>query len=257
MPSTPIFLSGIREEQQVSILSNFIRDNKHSFCTAVVLAAGSSTRMGTDKMALELGGIPVLARTLLTVDSFRCVDEIIVVTRLDNIEACASLCDRYHINKVTAVISGGATRTESALAGATAADRRARIIAIHDGARPFVTEEVFEQTVHTAVLYGAAAPAVKVHDTVKRAENGVVLETPDRETLFAVQTPQAFEADIIKGALTKAITDDAQYTDDCAAVEALGVSVRLTQGEYENIKLTSPLDIFLGEAVLKSRGECR
>lgn len=237
----------------MSKISDTIRKLHHSYCTVVVVAAGQSERMGEDKLFLEIGGMPVLARTLAALNQSEAVDEIIVVTREERFEAVGGLRETYGIDKLTKLILGGETRTGSALAGAVAASRKAKIICIHDGARPFVTHEVIADAVHHAVLYQAAAPAVPLKDTVKKAEKGVVSETPDRKTLFAVQTPQAFQADIVKAALTKAAKDGVSYTDDCAAAEALGCVVRLSKGDEDNIKITTPADLALAEAILKKR----
>jgi len=234
-------------------LSDFIRKNHHVRCSCVVAAAGSSQRMGEDKLKIKIGSAPVLAHTLRALQSCDAIDEIIVVTGLEKIEETAELCRTYGILKAAKILAGGATRTESALIGCCAADEKARIICIHDGARPFVTDEVIKEVVHNAILYRAAAPAVPVKDTIKVGENGIITETLDRSSLAAMQTPQAFDADIIKGALTLANESETVYTDDCAAVEALGVKVRLTQGSEENIKITTPLDVEMAKAILAKR----
>ena len=239
----------------MSSVSDFIRKAHHSFCTVVVVAAGESARMGQDKLVLELRGVPVLARTLQALDACPAVDEIIVVTRPEKLDAVAELKEKYKVRKLTKVVLGGATRTESALSGASEADKRAKIICIHDAARPFVTDEIIAEAVHYAVLYQAAAPAVPVKDTIKRARDGVTIETPERAELFAVQTPQAFQPEIIKAALTAAVRDGKSYTDDCAAVEVLGVHAYLSRGSEENIKITTPADLPLAEVILNNRSE--
>lgn len=227
---------------------------KKAPCTAVIAAAGASTRMGGDKLFMPLAGIPVLARTLMQFELCPAVTEIIVVTREDRIVPVADLCREYGITKATKILAGGATRAESAAAGVFQADRHSGLIAIADGARPLVTPELIAKTVEAAKTYRAAAVAVPVKDTIKTAENGVVTGTPDRSSLFAVQTPQVFDADLIKGALTKALRDHLPVTDDCSAVEALGHPVYLIEGSYENIKITTPEDLALAEALLAARG---
>ena len=239
----------------MSSVSDFIRKVHHSFCTAVVVAAGASSRMGKDKLFLQLDGVPVLARTLMALDAAEAVDEIIVVTREEKLVVVAALKDEYRLKKLSKVVVGGASRTESALAGVSEANSRAKIICIHDAVRPFVTPEIIADAVHYAVLYQSAAPAIPVKDTIKIADGGVVSDTPDRAQLFAVQTPQAFQADIIKAALTAALRDGVSYTDDCAAAEALGVRTYLCRGSEENIKLTTPADLPVAEAILKNRRE--
>ena len=239
----------------MSKVSDFLRKAHHSFCTVVVVAAGNSVRMGRDKLMLPLCGTPILARTLTALNNCRAVDELIVVTQLEKLDAVGAMREEYDIHKLTKIVLGGKTRTESALAGVTEADSRAKIICIHDGVRPFVTNEIIEDVVHYAVLYHAAAPAIPVKDTIKRADHGVVTDTPDRAALFAVQTPQAFQADIIKAALTSAVQNNQSFTDDCAAVEAIGVKAYLSRGSEDNIKITTPTDLYLAEAIQRNRSE--
>ena len=147
----------------------------------------------------------------------------------------------------------GDTRTASVLAGAREVSGEAELIAIHDGARPLVPPEVVDAAILRAAECGAAAPAVPVKDTVKRASGALVEATLDRDSLFAVQTPQVFQADLIRGALQKALDDGAAVTDDCAAVERIGMTVALTEGSYENIKITTPTDLLIAEAILSGR----
>lgn len=226
------------------------------FCTAVVPAAGSSTRMeGQDKVLLPLGDLPVLVRTLRALEECPLIHEIVAVTREDLIVPVSQLCKDFAFGKVTHIVVGGATRTLSVLSGIQEASLDAELIAIHDGARPFVTEEILETVLAAAAQYGAAAPAIPVTDTIKRASGGVVEESLDRDTLFAVQTPQVFEASLIKAALQSAAEEGISLTDDCAAVERLGMSVHLTAGDRANIKITTPTDLDLGLGILNGRGE--
>ena len=212
------------------------------FCTAVVPAAGSSTRMeGQDKMLLELGDRPVLVRTLQALEACNLIHEIVVVTREDLVVPVSRLCRDFGLEKVTKVVTGGATRTLSVLAGIRSASPEAELIAVHDGARPFVTQELLEKVIRKAAECGAAAPAVE--------------ETLDREILFAIQTPQVFEASLLKAALQKAAEDGVTLTDDCAAVERLGMRISLTKGDRANLKLTTPADLDLGLGILIGRGE--
>lgn len=222
-------------------------------CSAVVVAAGSSVRMGRDKLTLPLRGVSVLVRTLQALDGCSCISEIVVVTREDRLEEIAALCHSAGVSKVRSVVKGGKTRTESALAGLLAIDSRSRYVLIHDGARPLVTEATVEAVLRSAAAYRNACPAVPVTDTVKRCEGDVVVETPERSSLRAVQTPQGFLTDLVKTALTKAVAAGKEYTDDCAAVEALGVPTHICQGNAENIKITAPQDIELAELILQRR----
>lgn len=223
-------------------------------CTAVVPAAGRSVRMGEDKLFLPLGDSPVLLRTLWALEQCEGITEIVVVTREDQIVPVGQLCRDAGLIKVHKVVVGGETRTESVLAGLREADPSAELIAVHDAARPLLTGALLEEVLKAAAQYGAAAPAVPVKDTIKRAVKGVVESTPDRSELFSVQTPQVFEHGLLLGALEKALAEGAQLTDDCSAVERLGMPVHLTAGSYENIKLTTPEDLAVAESILERRG---
>ena len=239
----------------MSKAADLIRKVKNTTCSVVVVAAGSSTRMGKDKLFLDLEGIPVLARTLRVFEECGFVQEVILVVREDRAEKAADLCRTCGIQKVAKIIFGGATRTESVLAGVSSISRDARIVLVHDGARPLVTEDIVYDAMHKAALYSAAAPAIPVTDTIKEIQQDIVVRTPERSSLVAVQTPQAFVPEILKAALTSAVRDGKEYTDDCAAVEAMGVRVRLCKGSPENIKITRPIDMELAAEILRNRHE--
>lgn len=239
----------------MSILNMFRKTTqKKAGCTAVIVAAGSSRRMGADKLFLPMAGVPVIVRTLMQFQACDSIDEIIIVTRDDKLVEMADYCKQYGITKATKILQGGKERVESSAAGVFEADRHSEYIAISDGARPLITPELISSMVDAARKYGAAAPAVPVKDTIKSAENGVVTGTPDRSKLFAIQTPQVFEADLIKGALTKAIRENIPVTDDCSAVEAMGYPVHLVEGSYRNIKITTQEDLIVSEAFLAAMG---
>lgn len=224
------------------------------YCAAVVAAAGSSARMGgEDKIMLPLMGEPVIVHTLRALEYCPYIQEIIVVTREELIVPLSKLCADYFLTKVSKVLLGGDTRTRSVRLGVAEVSDKAELIAIHDGARPLVTPEVLEDVILTAARCAAAAPAIPVKDTIKRAADGIVTQTPDRSELFAVQTPQVFEADLIRAALQQAVEEDVPLTDDCAAVERLGMKVTLTRGAEENIKITTPSDLAVAEALLQWR----
>ena len=225
-------------------------------CSAVILAAGSSTRMGGDKLMMNLGETPVLARTLKAFERSPLVDEIVVVTKMDQLQETADLCKKFGIEKVKRVIAGGSTRTESALCGVSEVSKSARLIAIHDGARPLVTEELILRTVYAADEYMAAAPAVHSVDTLKAVDaEGKIVGTVDRETTVRIQTPQVFRAELIKGALTKAVEKNLTLTDDCAAAEMMGVRAMTVLGDENNLKITTPRDMLFAAEILKERGE--
>ena len=218
-------------------------------CSAVVVAAGSSTRMGFDKVLADVGGLPAIVWCLRRFEEAPSVNEVVVVTRTDLVPEVARLCQDHGLTKVVKVIRGGEDRTQSARLGTLECSPKAKLIAIHDGARPFVTVRVIEDAVAQAARSGAAAPAVPVKDTIKEVRDGLVERTLDRSALYAVQTPQVFDGDLIRAALQKALDDAARLTDDCAAVERLGMKVVLTRGDERNIKLTTPADLLIGEVL--------
>lgn len=228
--------------------------NQKKSCVAILPAAGSSTRMKEygNKLFTEICGLPVIALSLLALEHSDSIDEIIIPTRSDMICELENLCKKYSISKVSAIIEGGASRTDSVLNGIKKAGNRFDLIAIHDAARPFVSAEIIEKTVSAAKRYNAAAPAVAMKDTIKRAEGSIVTETVPRETLFAIQTPQVFDSDLIRSALEKAVNENLSVTDDCSAVELIGMRVVLTQGDYFNIKITTPEDLVFAEAIYKN-----
>lgn len=226
----------------------------HPYCSAIIAAAGSSQRMdGENKLLLPLGGKPVLAHTLQAIDAAEGVNEIIIAAREEDLVRFAELCKGWGITKPVKVVVGGKTREESVLRAAMEANRSADLLAVHDGARPFVTPELFDTVIEAARVNFAAAPAIPVKDTIKVAVDGVVRETPERSTLYAVQTPQVFDAQLLRAALQSAVENDIPLTDDCSAVERLGKEIYLTEGLEENIKITTPLDMFLAEAILEKR----
>lgn len=220
------------------------------YCGAVIVAAGTASRMGgIDKVMAPLGGEPMVLRTVRTFQNCDAISEIVVVTRADLLETLMEQCAQF--SKIRAVVVGGADRPASVQAGLNALSKKVRLAAIHDGARPLVTEEVIDRTVRAAHSYGAAAPAVPVKDTIKVVKGGVVRETPDRATLQAVQTPQVFDIDLLRGALKKATATGAMITDDCSAVENMGMSVKIVEGDERNLKVTTPMDLQIARVLLE------
>lgn len=218
---------------------------------AVIVAAGSSRRMGGEnKLLLEIDGVPVLARTLSAFQKCAAIRDIVLVCREQDIMPYTELAKAFSIDKLCTVTRGGETRTESVLAGITAAPENAVLVAVHDGARPLVSEAVITEAVTTAAEYGAAAPVVPVKDSIKRIKDGNIAADVARDTLAAVQTPQVFRKDLLRRALTSTAERGYSFTDDCAAVESLGTIVKATHGSYQNIKITTPEDILVAEALL-------
>ena len=189
------------------------------------------------------------ARTMRTFQNCDAISEIVIVTREDLILPITNLCKG--MEKVKAVVVGGKSRQESVNLGLNALSDKVKLAAVHDGARPLISWQVIDRTVRAANTYGAAAPAIPVKDTIKVVEGRVVKHTPDRATLFAVQTPQVFDFDLLRGALKKAETDGAQVTDDCSAVELMGMSVKIVEGDEQNLKVTTPLDLAVAKLLLE------
>jgi len=237
----------------MSALSTQMKAARCGYGAAVIVAGGSGVRFGGDKMTALLAGRPVLAHTLLAFQRSEMIDEIVVVARRDRLQAVTALCREYEITKAARIVAGGGTRVESCYAGVMAVSDRAELIAIHDGARPLVTEQVIEDAMWLAHKHTAGVPAVPVRDTIKQAKDGVVTDTPLRSQLFAVQTPQCFQADLIRAALTDALQNQPDATDDSMAVERIGGKIFLSQGSEENIKITTPLDLALAEAIIAGR----
>ena len=234
------------------------KENKadHPFCSVIVAAAGSSRRMeGQNKLMLPLDGIPVLARTLLALDGSRLIDEIVVAVREEDLLPTGDLCRLYGVTKPVKIVRGGESRLDSVLAAAMECREDAAFLAVHDGARPLASPALIDRTIALAHRTNAAAPAVPVKDTIKVVRDGRVESTPDRALLRAVQTPQVFDAQLLRAALQSAQTLGAEITDDCSAVERLGKEVYLTEGSYENIKITTPEDMLLACELLRRREE--
>ena len=219
-------------------------------CGAVIVAAGNASRMGgIDKTVVDLNGKPLIQRTVEAFQNCDAIKEIVVVTREDLLVQVMGLC--RDMDKVQAVVTGGANRQESVKAGVNALSSKVKLVAIHDGARPMITWEVIDRAVRAANSYGAAAPAIPVKDTIKEARGGVVISTPDRSRLQAVQTPQVFDKDLLLAAMKKVEQEGAEVTDDCSAVELLGMSVKLVQGDERNLKVTTPLDLKIAQMLLE------
>ena len=225
---------------------------KLKYCGAVIVAAGSASRMGgIDKVMAPLGGEPMVVRTVRQFQNCDAIREIVIVTRADLLIPISDLCHGF--DKVKAVVVGGNSRDESVWQGLNALSDKVKLVAVQDGARPFADWQLIDRVVRCANSYGAAAPAIPVKDTIKIVKGGIVASTPNRSELQAVQTPQVFDFDLLRGALQKAKADGAAITDDCSAVERLGMSVRIVAGDEKNIKITTPLDLKIAELLLEEQ----
>lgn len=238
-------MSNIREE----------KNNNKPFVSAVIVSAGSSSRMGgINKQLLNICDMPVIAHSIKAFSECDLIDEIVVVTRKSDIIMINEVISEYDLKKVKSVIIGGETRQISVLNGVEETSENADFIAIHDGARPLVTEKVIIDTLTCAFDCGAATTGVKVIDTIKCVDNDErIISTPDRTALRAVQTPQIFDKKLYLNAV-KNVANSKDFTDDCKLIEAYGKSVKIVDGDYENIKITTPNDIVVAEAYLLKRG---
>jgi len=222
-----------------------------STASAIIVAAGSSRRMGknTNKQFLYIDDTPVLARTLQSFASAKAIDKIIIVTRQEDILTVNDLVREFDIKKVSDIVPGGETRSDSVMCGLECADNNA-LVAVHDGARPFVTTELINKTVELAGKFGAAAPGVVPKDTVKVTNSdNIVEDTPERNTLRLIQTPQVFRCDELKLAYLRAKESGFEGTDDCSVMERMGAKIHISVGEYTNIKVTTPEDLPIAEAI--------
>ncbi|MCT4618544.1 MAG: 2-C-methyl-D-erythritol 4-phosphate cytidylyltransferase [Marinisporobacter sp.] len=230
---------------------------KEKFVSVIIAAAGRGKRMNSNmnKQYLNLCNKPVLAHAIEAFEQSVYIDEIIVVTHPEEIQYCKErIIDSFGFKKVTKVIGGGFERQESILNGLKAVDEKCDIVAIHDGARPFIKGETIIDSIDAAIKYKAVGVGVPVKDTIKVVdEEKNIKNTPDRKTIWAIQTPQVFDYKLVLKAHEKAIEDGYQGTDDTVLVERIGEDVKLVMGSYENIKITTPEDLYIGEAILQNR----
>lgn len=233
-----------------------ITEKENIYVSAVIVSAGNSTRMGgVNKQFLELNNVPVIAHTIKIFQKIDSIDEIVIVTRECDIETIKEMVNKYNFTKVVSVVKGGETRQLSVYNGVTNTSSKADFIAIHDGARPLVTEKVVLDTLNQAILFDAAATGVKVKDTVKVVnDSDFIVDTPDRTYMRFIQTPQIFNKELYIDAVNT-VENSINFTDDCMLIEAYGKTVKFVDGDYENIKITTPEDVELAQNYLKRRGE--
>ena len=228
-----------------------IKDANRPRCAALVAAAGASSRMGgVNKLLEPLDGVPVLVRTLVSFQLAEEVDEIVVAAREEDLLPVGDLCKIYGITKPVKIVRGGESRQESVYLASLECREDAAFLAVHDGARPLASPALIDAVISLAYRTNAAAPAVPVKDTIKVVRDGKVEATPPRDSLRAIQTPQAFDAALLRGALQSARDTGVEVTDECSAVELLGKEIYLTEGAYENIKITTPEDLLLAAELL-------
>ena len=222
--------------------------------SAIIVAGGSSQRMGFDKLLALLGERPVLAHTLAAFERTRSVGEIILVARGERVKEFEELVRENDFRKVGAVVPGGEQRHDSVRAGLKRVGRDAAFVAVHDAARPLVTAEQIERVVELARVHGGAALAEPITNTLKRAdENGRVTGGVSRENLYAMQTPQVFARELLDKAYAAIAADNLSVTDEVSAVEHIGGKVVLLPNDEWNGKITYPRDLVLAQAALTRR----
>lgn len=225
--------------------------------SAIIVSAGSGSRMGknTNKQFLELLGMPVFMHSVIAFSNVLEVLEIIIVAREEDLPRMKSIVCAYNIVKPVKFVVGGEERQDSVKNGFEVVGDT-EYVAVHDGARPLITVKDIKRVIADAKKHGASTLGVRVKDTIKIVDalNNIV-DTPDRATLYSIQTPQVFKSDLYFVACNYAEQNHYSFTDDCQLFEALGLSVYLTVGNYENIKITTPEDIFLAQRIMVSRAK--
>lgn len=229
--------------------------DKH-FTSAIIAAAGSSVRFGEDKQALKILDVPVLIHTLRAYEEASCIDEIIIVTKEEDIDLWKTQCELFSISKVTKIIAGGKTRQESVRLGLDSVDEKSKFVAIADGARCLITPMNINDVCFAAYEHKAATAAHRSTDTVKIGTSGRFIESsPDRDTVWMAQTPQVFKTNLYRAAAYTALKEDFEATDDNSLVEFIGHPIYLVECGAQNIKITTKDDIIIAQSILQKRAD--
>lgn len=239
-------------------LARLALDKRSHYVSAVIVAGGSGSRMRSNqtKQMMKLCGKPVIIHTLEAFEASDYIDEIVLVSKADEIDDYKPLLEQYHITKVSNIVIGGETRQESVMAGFEAISEKADFVAIHDGARPLITPKQIKQIVLAAFEYRAATAASPATDSAKEANiSDMIDRTIERKTLWLVQTPQVFYSNLYRAAAYTARKDKYIATDDTEIAEHAGFSSKLVNIGYDNIKITTPIDLVKAEAILQYRAE--
>ena len=235
----------------------FNRKNKPIYVTAVIAAGGSSARMqGQNKLLINIGDISVIAHSLLAFEHCDVISEIIISAHESHLETYAEIAAQYNIKKLTKVVKGGKTRLESVYNAVIQASKQADYILVHDAARPLISDSDIKTVVDDTIRHHCAAASVKVTDTVKKVSERLAVSTVDRTDLYTVQTPQGADRDLLLAALQKAVTSaDESVTDECSALEKIGVKPYMSDCSSCNIKITYPCDVFIANAIYDRRNK--
>lgn len=226
------------------------------FVSAIIVAAGNSSRMGENinKQFIKINNIPAIVHTILAFENAVNINTIVVVCKEENKEDIKQLCNEYSLKKVSAIVKGGNSRQESVFRGVASTLNKTTNFAIHDGARVLVSSEDIDNVVAEAMKYKAAILGVMQKDTLKIIDkNNIIKATADRNYFWNAQTPQVFEKKLYIDAMNKALRENLVFTDDCQLVENLHLPIKITKGSYDNIKITTPKDIIIASEILKKR----
>lgn len=222
--------------------------------SAIIVCAGNSTRMGgVNKILMPLGKRLVIGVTMQAFEKCESIKEIIIVARENDIPEIQAEAEKTGITKLKKCTAGGSTRQESVINGVKCISKDTELVAIHDGARPLVKPEHIEKAIKDASVFGGATLGVPVKDTIKMVEDGLITDTPPRKFLYITQTPQVFKRSLYFESIDFALEHNLDFTDDCQLVEAIGGKVCMTNGDYTNIKITTPEDIAIAEVLLKQQ----
>lgn len=226
------------------------------FVTAIIVAAGNSSRMGKNinKQFIKINNIPAIVHTILAFENSLNINTIIIVCKEENKQELKQLCDEFNLKKVFTIVKGGKTRQESVFKGISCAIKKTTHFAIHDGARILIRPNDIDKVVSDAIKYKAAVLGVMQKDTLKIIDkNNMIKATADRNYLWCAQTPQVFEKSLYIDAMNKALKENLVFTDDCQLIENLHIPIKVTKGSYDNIKITTPEDIIIAEEIIKKR----
>lgn len=226
------------------------------FVSAVIVAAGNSTRMGTDKIFLTLNAVPAIVYTLKAFECAETIDEVILVCRDEHASTLREIIKKYKVKKVTKFAPGGRFRQESAFSGINICGTRTTHYAVHDAARCLITSAEIDSVVRDAFVHSASSLGVPCKDTIKTVDSqSFVVKSLDRSVLWNIQTPQVFTKALYLAAMDASVRTGADYTDDCQLVENIGEQVHIVKGSYSNLKLTTPDDVAIFEGILRQRGD--